>query len=49
MEWCGESGATQVSNVDLAATARKWAFVPAADILLSVGEGMVGISFEGGS
>jgi len=32
---------------DPSAIASKWAFIPAADILLSVGDGMVGTTFEG--
>jgi len=36
-----------MSKVDVPAVASKWAFVPAADILMTVGEGMVGVTFEG--
>ncbi|CAE8582139.1 unnamed protein product [Polarella glacialis] len=39
--------AASVTRVDLAVVASKWAFVPAADILLTLGEGMVGVTFEG--
>eukprot|EP00401_Gymnodinium_catenatum_P031088 CAMPEP_0117622524 /NCGR_PEP_ID=MMETSP0784-20121206/88184_1 /TAXON_ID=39447 /ORGANISM="" /LENGTH=238 /DNA_ID=CAMNT_0005426463 /DNA_START=1 /DNA_END=714 /DNA_ORIENTATION=- len=35
----------RASNGD--ASALKWVFVPGADILLTIGEGMVGISYEG--
>jgi len=44
----GQDDIVNASNPpDINALGAKWAFVPTADVLLSVGDGMVGITYEG--